>query len=76
VIAWRDELVKRILSGMTVQHRLAALSSLFEYLCEKKSAVTHNPVKGVTRPPVESYETQRLAITRRASCSMRRTVMR
>lgn len=55
VIAWRDELVQRELSGMTVRHRLAALSSLFEYLCEK-NAVTHNPVKGVKRPPVESYE--------------------
>ena len=55
VIAWRDELVQRALSGMTVRHRLAALSSLFEYLCEK-NAVTHNPVKGVKRPPVESYE--------------------
>ncbi len=55
VIAWRDELARRALSGMTVRHRLAALSSLFEYLCEK-NAVTHNPVKGVTRPPVESYE--------------------
>ena len=55
VIAWRDELVTRALSGMTVRHRLAALSSLFEYLCEK-NAVTHNPVKGVKRPPVEGYE--------------------
>lgn len=55
VIAWRDELVKRALSGMTVRHRLAALSSLFEYLCER-NAVTHNPVKGVKRPPVESNE--------------------
>ena len=55
VIAWRDDLAKRGLSGMTVRHRLAALSSLFEYLCEK-NAVTHNPVKGVKRPPVESYE--------------------
>ena len=55
VIAWRDELVQRALSGMTVRHRLAALSSLFEYLCEK-NAVTHNPVKGVKRPPVEGYE--------------------
>ena len=55
VIAWRDDLVRRALSGMTVRHRLAALSSLFEYLCEK-NAVTHNPVKGVKRPPVESYE--------------------
>jgi len=55
IIAWRDDLVQRTLSGMTIRHRLAALSSLFEYLCEK-NAVTHNPVKGVKRPKVESYE--------------------
>lgn len=55
VIAWRDDLAKRALSGQTIRHRLAALSSLFEYLCDR-NAVTHNPVKGVKRPPVESYE--------------------
>ena len=55
VIAWRDDLLRRALSGMTVRHRLAALSSLFEYLCEK-NAVTHNPVKGVKRPAVDGYE--------------------
>ena len=55
VIAWRDDLAKRALSSQTIRHRLAALSSLFEYLCER-NAVTHNPVKGVKRPPVESYE--------------------
>jgi site-specific recombinase XerD len=57
VIAWRDDLAKRMpsLSSQTIRHRLAALSSLFEYLCDK-NAVTHNPVKGVRRPPVESYE--------------------
>lgn len=55
VIAWRDALAHRALSGMTVRHRLAALSSLFEYLCEK-NAVAHNPVKGVKRPSVETYE--------------------
>ena len=55
VIAWRDDLLLRTLSGMTIRHRLAALSSLFEYLCDK-NAVTHNPVKGVKRPVVESYE--------------------
>ena len=46
VIAWRDDLVRRELGGSTVRHRLAALSSLFEYLCER------NPVKGVRRPPL------------------------
>jgi integrase/recombinase XerD len=57
VIAWRDDLALRedIQSGATVRHRLAALSSLFEYLCEK-NAVTHNPVKGVKRPRAESGE--------------------
>jgi integrase/recombinase XerD len=55
VIAWRDDLVKRELGGATVRHRLAALSSLFEYLCER-NAVTHNPVKGVRRPRVETSE--------------------
>ena len=55
VIAWRDDLVSRALSGATVRHRLAALSSLFEYLCDR-NAVTHNPVKGVRRPSIETYE--------------------
>jgi site-specific recombinase XerD len=55
VIAWRNELARRSLGSATVRHRLSALSSLFEYLCEC-NAVTHNPVKGVKRPSVESYE--------------------
>jgi site-specific recombinase XerD len=55
VIAWRDELVRRALSATTVRHRLSALASLFEYLCEK-NAVTHNPVKGVKRPVPETTE--------------------
>jgi integrase/recombinase XerD len=57
VIAWRDALGDRLgdraLVGTTIRHRLAALSSLFQYLCDK-NAVTHNPVKGVKRPKVES----------------------
>ena len=55
VIAWRDDLTSRALSSQTIRHRLAALSSLFEHLCES-NAVTHNPVKGVKRPAVEGYE--------------------
>ena len=55
VIAWREDLARRGLSGQTIRHRLAALSSLFEYLCDR-NAVSHNPVKGVRRPAVESYE--------------------
>jgi integrase/recombinase XerD len=61
VIAWRDELGERIspdgevLSGTTIRHRLAALSSLYQYLCDR-NAVTHNPVKCVKRPRVETEE--------------------
>lgn len=53
VIAWRDELKRRCLGGATIRHRLAAVASLFEYLCDR-NAVTHNPVKGVERPRSES----------------------
>jgi site-specific recombinase XerD len=63
VIAWRDDLFARTpkLEGSSVRHRLSALSSLFEYLCEK-NAVTHNPVKGVRRPKVETSEGKTPAI--------------
>jgi integrase/recombinase XerD len=44
-----------VASSATVRRKLSALSSLFDYLCEK-NAVTHNPVKGVKRPNEGSYE--------------------
>lgn len=49
VIAWRDDLEGRHLSAPTIRRKLSALSSLFEYLCEK-NAVLYNPVRGVKRP--------------------------
>jgi site-specific recombinase XerD len=55
LIAWRKDLERRQLGGATIRRKLAALSSLFEYLCER-NAVESNPVKGVKRPPVDSYE--------------------
>jgi integrase/recombinase XerD len=64
IIEWRKDLERREIgrladkrnpTGATIRHRLAALSSLFEYLCEK-NAVTHNPVKGVKRPRAETGE--------------------
>src|SRR5579863_6900886 len=61
VIAWRDDLGERTLTGTTIRHRLAALSSLFQYLCDK-NAVTHNPVKGVKRPRNESDQGKTPAI--------------
>ena len=61
VIAWREDLVRRGLGPTTIPHRLSALSSLFEYLCDRNT-VTHNRVKGVKRPPVDSYEGKTPAI--------------
>ena len=46
VIAWRDEFTRRALAPATIRRKLAALSSLYQYLCEK-NAVLLNPVKGV-----------------------------
>jgi integrase/recombinase XerD len=81
VIAWRDDLERREIGspdnrrtpeGATIRHRLAALSSLFEYLCDK-NAVTHNPVKASSgpRPRAVKAKHRRSAITRRANCSAR-----
>lgn len=61
VLLWRKHLEERGVQGSTIRRKLAALSSLFEYLCER-NAVTSNPVKGVKRPKVESYEGKTPAI--------------
>ena len=49
VIAWRDQLVRQGLANDSIRRKLAALSSLYAYLCERH-AVLHNPVLGVKRP--------------------------
>lgn len=61
VLAWRNELELQRLAPATLRRKLAALSSLFEYLCERNS-VAGNPVRGVKRPPVETYEGKTPAI--------------
>ena len=55
VLDWRKTLEVRQLAGATIRRKLAALASLFEHLFES-NAVTHNPVKGVKRPVVESQQ--------------------
>jgi integrase/recombinase XerD len=61
VLAWSNDLETRALSGATIRRKLAALSSLFEYLCEA-NAVAGNPVKGVKRPRVDSQKGKTPAI--------------
>lgn len=55
VLAWRRSLEARALSPATVRRKLAALSSLYEFLCDR-NAVGQNPVKGVKRPRVDTNE--------------------
>jgi integrase/recombinase XerD len=55
VIAWRETLERRELSPSTIRRKLSALSSLFDYLCER-NAVAGNPVDGVKRPMANSNE--------------------
>ena len=61
VLAWRKDLEKRTLSGATIRRKLAALSSLFDYLCDA-NAIAGNPVKGVKRPKMDSQEGKTPAI--------------
>ena len=49
------DLERRSCAPTTIQRKLAALSSLFAYLCEQ-NAVLHNPVDGVKRPKSNRQE--------------------
>jgi len=49
MIAWREHLTAYQLAHDTIRRKLAALSSLYAYVCERH-AVWHNPVLGVKRP--------------------------
>jgi integrase/recombinase XerD len=49
VIAWREALSRQGLAHDTIRRKLAALSSLYAYLCERH-AVLLNPALGVKRP--------------------------
>jgi len=55
VIAWRKDMEIRSLSPATIRRKLSALSSLFDYLCER-NAVAGNPVDGVKRPMANNNE--------------------
>jgi integrase/recombinase XerD len=45
IIAWRTSLEARELSPASIRRKLSALSSLFDYLCER-NAVPVNPADG------------------------------
>src|SRR5438876_8745968 len=54
-LAWRKDMERRGLAPATIRRKLSALSSLFDYLCER-NAVTGNPVDGVKRPMANGNE--------------------
>ena len=55
VIAWRKDMESRSLAPTSIRRKLSALSSLFDYLCER-NAVLGNPVDGVKRPASNNNE--------------------
>src|SRR5262250_2982156 len=55
IIAWRKDMERRGLAPATIRRKLSALSSLFDYLCER-NAVAGNPVDGVKRPAANGNE--------------------
>ena len=57
IIGWRKDMESRKLSAATIRRKLSALSSLFDYLCER-NAVAGNPVDGVKRPSGERQRRQ------------------
>jgi integrase/recombinase XerD len=61
VIAWRKDLDARELAPGSIRRKMSALSSLYGFLTDK-NAVATNPVKGVKRPKVDSYEGKTPAI--------------
>jgi len=57
LLAWHRSLESRALASATIRRKLAALSSLFEYLCETNAMIS-NLVKGVRRPKMASSKGQ------------------
>jgi integrase/recombinase XerD len=55
IIDWRRDMERRALEPATIRRKLSALSSLFDYLCER-NAVAGNPVDGVKRPMANGNE--------------------
>ncbi|HTV29895.1 MAG TPA: tyrosine-type recombinase/integrase [Xanthobacteraceae bacterium] len=55
IIGWRGDMERRELEAATIRRKLSALSSLFDYLCDR-NAVAGNPVDGVKRPMANGNE--------------------
>lgn len=68
-IAYRDTLISKGKSAATIRAKLSALSSLYEYLCDK-NAVEYNPVAGIKRPGEGSNEGKTPALGRKQAIAL------
>ena len=68
VIAWRKHLESRKLAPSSIRRKLSALSSLFDYLCDR-NAVPVNPADGVKRP-MANNNVAALRLGRRAGAAI------
>lgn len=62
LIAWREYLIQLGASPRTIRNRLAAVSSLFQHLCERQ-IVAHNPVAGIKRPKIDASRVEAVALS-------------
>jgi site-specific recombinase XerD len=69
VVAWRGEITKQQLANDAIRRKLAALSSLYAYLCEWH-AVLHSPVLGVYRPRSMNREGVMPALGDHQACTL------
>ena len=53
VIAWRKDMESRSLAAASVRRKLSALSSLFDYLCERNAALAARATSSIPLPASE-----------------------
>jgi len=62
VISWRDAMIEAGMAESTINSRISALSSLFNFLCEKQ-LMAINPAQGIKRPKVEQDQVKAPVLT-------------
>lgn len=63
VISWRDAMAEAGMAESTVNSRISALSSLFNFLCEKQ-LMAINPAQGIKRPKVDQRRVKSPVLTK------------
>ncbi len=63
VISWRDAMIEAEMAESTINSRISALSSLFNFLCEKQ-IMAINPAQGIIRPKVEQDHVKAPVLTK------------